>query len=142
MDSPKPEEDWAALHYRVERDSTGVKTSRRKLRRIVEQAAELGYPIPEGSHDVVRILDREGRIVMERDWGGNRQAAVDEEARIVDDLLHLKVAVFRARYAIVPGEAFEGDDEPVEAAAEAPEVEAAPDLPETGPEGKQPGTSG
>lgn len=128
MDSPKPEEDWAALHYRVERDSSGVKTSRRKLRRIAEQAAELGFPIPEESHDVVRILDREGRIVMERDWGANRQAAVEEEARIVEDLLHLNVIHFRARYGIVPGEAFEGDDEPGPAG--------------DGLDGKQKGTSG
>jgi hypothetical protein len=142
MDSPKPSEDWAALHYRVERDSTGVKTSRRKLRRIAEQAAELGYAVPEGSHDVVRILDREGRIVMERDWGGNRQAAVQEEARIVEDLLHLTVVVFRARYGIVPGEAFEGDDEPTESAGDAPEAEASSDIPGAGPEGKPEGTSG
>ncbi|MGH2727234.1 MAG: hypothetical protein ACRDKS_09705, partial [Actinomycetota bacterium] len=57
---PQTEKDWAAKYYRVERDSTGVKTSRRKLKRIAEQAARYGDPIPQESHDVVRLLDREG----------------------------------------------------------------------------------
>lgn len=110
MEEPS-EKDWAAAHYRVERDSTGVKTSRRKLRRIAEEAARHGDPIPEEARDVVRIYDREGRVVMERDWGQNRDAAVAEQARIVDDLLHMDVVHFRARYGIVPGQSLDDDEE-------------------------------
>lgn len=95
------ERDWAAKHYRVERDSTGLKASKRKIRRIAEDAARHGDPIPDEAHDVVRIYDREGNVVMERDWGQNRQAAVDEEASIVDDLLKLDVMRFRSRYGII-----------------------------------------
>ena len=124
------ERDWAAKHYRVERDSTGVKTSRRKLKRIAEQAARYGDPIPTQSHDVVRILDRDGVIVSERDWGGNRDAAAEEEGRIVDDLLHLDVVQFRAKYGLVVGLAAEPDDE-----GEAEPADA-------GPEGKPEGASG
>lgn len=127
--APK-EKNWAAKYYRVERDSTGVKTSRRKLRRIAEQAAKYGDPIPTQSHDVVRILDREGVIVMERDWGGNRDAAIEEEARIVDDLLYLEVVQFRAKYGIVEGLAAEPDDEP------------GSELSDAEPEGKPEGASG
>ena len=94
------EKDWAAAHYRVERDSTGLHASKRKLRKIAQEAVRQGDPVPEESHDVVRILDRDGVVVMERDWGNNRQAAMEEEARIVDDLLKLDVARFRTRYGI------------------------------------------
>ncbi|MGH2725932.1 MAG: hypothetical protein ACRDKS_03045, partial [Actinomycetota bacterium] len=58
-------------------------------------------------HDVVRILDREGAIVNERDWGQNRDAAAAEEARIVEDLLSLDVVQFRAKYGIVAGHTIE-----------------------------------
>lgn len=92
---------WAAERYRVERDSTGLKASKRKLRKLAEEAARYGDPIPDQAHDVVRIYDREGNVVMERDWGSNRQAALDEEARIVEDLLTLDVVRFRSRYGIV-----------------------------------------
>ena len=127
--APK-DRDWAAKHYRVERDSTGVKTSRRKLKRIAEQAAKHGDPIPTQSHDVVRIIDRDGVIVSERDWGGNRDAALEEEARIVDDLLHLDVVEFRAKYGLFVGLAAEPDDEGERSPADA------------GAEGKPEGASG
>lgn len=94
------EKDWAAAHYRVERDSTGLHASKRKLRKIAQEAAKHGDPVPEQSSDVVRIVDRDGVVVMERDFGKNREAAIQEEARIVEDLLHLDVARFRTRYGI------------------------------------------
>lgn len=94
------ESDWAAAYYRVERDSTGLAASKRKLRKIAQEAAKHGDPVPEQSNDVIRILDREGVIVLERDFGKNREAAMMEEARIVEDLLKLDVIHFRARYGI------------------------------------------
>ncbi len=119
MDTSK-ETDWAARYYRVERDSTGVKTSRRKLRRIAEQAARFGDPLPQEAHDVVRVYDRDGAIVMQRDWGQNRDAAIAAEAGIVEDLLHLDVVRFRAKYGIVEGQVFspDADDEAEDAAVE------------------------
>lgn len=94
------EKDWAAAHYRVERDSTGLRASKRKMRKIAEVAARHGDPVPEESNDVIRVIDREGVVVLERDFGRNRDAAIDEEARIVEDLLKLDVARFRTRYGI------------------------------------------
>ena len=94
------EKDWAAAHYRVERDSTGLRASKRKMRKIAEVAARHGDPVPEESSDVIRIVDREGVVVLERDFGRNRDAAIEEEARIVEDLLKLDVARFRTRYGI------------------------------------------
>lgn len=133
--------DWAAMHYRVERDSTGLSASKRKLRKIAAEAAKHGEVAPEESHDVVRIIDREGVVVMERDWGRNRQAAMDEEARIVDDLLTLNVVQFRARYGIgfEPVEAEPGVDRTW---ADLPPPPAANDPAEAGGEGKPEGASG
>ncbi|HJR18281.1 MAG TPA: hypothetical protein VJ922_01045 [Actinomycetota bacterium] len=143
MDSE--EKDWAAKHYRVERDSTGLRASKRKLRRIAQEAAKHGDPVPEESHDVVRIVDREGVVVMERDWGHNRQAAIEEEARIVEDLLHLDVARFRTRYGIGIEIGVEADDLPPEIWSDVPEASeparSAGGL-ETEDEGKPEGASG
>lgn len=135
------EQDWAAAHYRVERDSTGLKASRRKRRRIAEEAARYGDPIPEEARDVVRIIDREGFVVMERDWGGNRQAAIEEEARIVEDLLKLDVVHFRARYGIVVEE-IEDDDEAGPARSDVRDPRQAEGRPDAGAEGKPEGASG
>ena len=102
------QKDWAAAHYRVERDSTGLHASKRKLRKIAQDAAKHGDPVPEQSNDVIRILDRDGVVVMERDFGKNREAAIQEETRIVEDLLDLDVARFRTRYGITAGVAAAG----------------------------------
>jgi hypothetical protein len=102
--SPVERGDWAAAFYRVERHSVGMMMSRRKRRRATELAARFGDPVPEEPHDVVRILDREGRVVFEHHWGRDRPGAAAMEARIVDDLLRLDVRSFRARWAIPPPE--------------------------------------
>ena len=134
------EKEWAAAHYRVERDSTGLRASKRKLRKIAEVAARHGDPVPEESSDVIRIVDREGVVVLERDFGRNRDAAIDEEARIVEDLLKLDVARFRTRYGIaVDVEATAGHDE---AWADFPERWSPVEGLETEGEGKPEGASG
>lgn len=123
------ERDWAAAHYRVERESTGVKASKRKLKRIAEDALRHGGPAPEEAHDVIRIYDREGNVVWEKDWGNNREAAIADEARIVEDLLALDVVAFRARHG-VPLPTAEGNDAaPSQPVADpwAPEPEGNPD---------------
>ena len=99
------EKNWAAARYRVDRESTGVKASKRKLRKIGAEAVKHGDPVPEPPRDIIRIYDREGNAVFERDWGENRSAALDQEATIVDDLLHLDVLSFQARYSIPIDEA-------------------------------------
>ena len=99
------EERWAAAHYRVERESTGVVMRKTQRRKATAQAIQFGDPVPEDPHDVVRIYDRAGAIAFEQDWGTNRSGALALEARIIDDLLHLDVFSFRARYGI------EGDTE-------------------------------
>jgi hypothetical protein len=95
------EERWAAVHYRVERDSRGVMMRKRQRRKATEQAIEFGDPVPDDPHDVVRIYDREGNVAFEQDWGTNRPGALAQEAKIVDDLLTLDVLQFRARYGII-----------------------------------------
>ncbi len=92
--------DWAAAHYRVERESSGVVMRKRHRKKLTEQAIQFGDPVPDDPHDVVRIYDRSGAIAFEQDWGTNRSGAMAHEARIIDDLLHLDVVAFRARYGI------------------------------------------
>jgi hypothetical protein len=92
--------NWAAAHYRVERSSTGLMLSERKLKKVAEQAVRFGDPTPEAAHDVVRIFDRAGNAVFERDWGRDRPSAMSQEAQIVDDLLRLDVLRFRAKWSI------------------------------------------
>ncbi len=134
------EKDWAAAHYRVERDSTGLHASKRKLRKIAQEAVKHGDPVPEPSNDVVRILDREAVVVLERDFGKNREAAIQEEARIVEDLLNLDVARFRTRYGITVG--VEGAGPPETEWADFPERwNPVPELEWEG-EGKPEGGSG
>jgi hypothetical protein len=99
-DKPMETERWAAAHYRVERETSGLMMRKRQRKKATATAAELGQPAPEPPHDVVRIFDRSGEIVFERDWGTSRPEAMDHEARIVDDLLHLDVLTFRAKYGI------------------------------------------
>lgn len=96
---PDPAEP-ALAHYRVDRESSGLMASKRKFKRIAEEAARYGDPAPERSRDIVRIYDREGNVVFERDWGENRSAALEQEATIVEDLLRLSLVSFRARYGI------------------------------------------
>jgi hypothetical protein len=91
---------WAAAHYRVERESTGVMMRKRQRKKATEMAIEHGDPVPESPEDVVRILDRAGEVVFERDWGKNRPDAMAQEAQIVSDLLNLEVGVFRSKYGI------------------------------------------
>ena len=126
----------AAAHYRVERETSGLMMRKRLRRKATEQAIEHGDAIPTGPQDVVRIYDREGAVVFERDWGSNRPDAIAQEAQIIDDLLHLNVLVFRAKYAIVPpeDEAISGivarpnqQEAPNQATAEAPSEPAGPD---------------
>lgn len=95
---------WAAAHFRVERDSTGLLMRKRQRRKATEQAIEHGDPVPEHPRDIVRIFDREGEVVFEQDWGSERSGAMAQEARIVDDLLHLEVIIFCSKYGIVPPE--------------------------------------
>jgi len=94
------EERWAAAHYRVERDSTGLVMRKGQRRKATKQAIEHGDPVPLEPHDVVRIYDRAGEVVFEQDWGSNRSDAMAHEARIVEDLLHLDLATFCAKYGI------------------------------------------
>jgi hypothetical protein len=77
---------------------------KRQRRKATEMAIEHGDPVPQDPHDVIRIYDRSGEIVFEQDWGTNRAGAMAHEARIIDDLLHLDVASFRARYGITGGD--------------------------------------
>lgn len=108
--------NWAAAHYRVERDSTGLMMSKRKRRRAAAQAAQFGDPTPEEPNDVVRIFDRQGRVVLERDWGRDRPSAMTQEGQIVDDLLRLDVLKFRAKWGI-PSPELVGDEAPEEPAS-------------------------
>ena len=94
------QERWAAAYYRVERDSSGVVMRKRQRKKATEVALQFGDPVPDDPHDVVRIYDRAGEIAFEQDWGTNRSGALAQEARIIDDLLHLDVFSFRARYGI------------------------------------------
>jgi len=96
---------WAGAHYRVERESRGVLMRKRQRRKAAEQAIFHGGPVPEPPDDVVRIFDRTGEVVFEREWGADRTQAVAQEAQIIDDLLHLDVLAFRARYGIETPEA-------------------------------------
>ena len=97
---PMETERLAAAHYRVERETTGMMMRKRQRKKASQAAAAIGQPGPEQPHDVVRIFDRAGDVVLERDWGTSRPEAIAHEARIVDDLLHLDVLSFRARYGI------------------------------------------
>ena len=106
---------WAAAWYRVERDSSGVMMRKRQRKKATEQAISLGGPVPEPNEDVVRIYDRSGRVVFERDWGERRPEAMAQEAQIVDDLLKLDVVVFRGKYGIEEPE----DEKALPAAPEA-----------------------
>jgi len=99
------QERWAAAHYRVERESSGVVMRKRQRRKATEMAITLGDPVPDEPHDVVRVYDRSGAVVFEQDWGTNRSGAMAQEARIIDDLLHLDVFSFRGRYGIAEPEA-------------------------------------
>src|SRR5438876_637642 len=93
-------EHWAGAWYRVERASSGSFMRKSARRRATADAIEHGDPVPGEPHDVVRIYDREGNVVYERDWGAGRPNAAAQEGQIVDDLLHLEVNVFRAKYGI------------------------------------------
>jgi hypothetical protein len=73
---------------------------KRVRKKAVAQAAQHGDEPPGQPHDVVRIFDRSGEVVFERDWGSSRPDAMDHEARIVEDLLRLDVLSFRAKYGI------------------------------------------
>jgi hypothetical protein len=94
------EHRWAAAYFRVERDSAGVQMRSRQRKKATEQAIEHGDPPPELPRDFVRIYDRSGEVVFEQDWGSERSSAMAQEARIIDDLLHLDVVVFCGKYAI------------------------------------------
>ncbi|MFY9585864.1 MAG: hypothetical protein WAT66_00255 [Actinomycetota bacterium] len=94
------EDRWAAAHYRVERESSGVVMRKRQRRKATEVAIQYGDPVPDDPNDVVRIYDRSGAIAFEQDWGTNRAGAMTQEARVIDDLLHLDVFSFRTRYGI------------------------------------------
>ena len=98
-------ERWAAAHYRVERETTGMMMRKRRRKKASQAAASLGQPEPEQPHDVVRIYDRSGGVVFSRDWGSSRPEAIAHEARIVEDLLHLDVHSFRSRYGIIAPDA-------------------------------------
>jgi hypothetical protein len=93
-------ERWAAAHYRVERESSGIVMRKRVRRKATELAIQFGDPVPDEPHDVVRIYDRAGVVVFEQDWATNRAGALEQEARIIDDLLKLDVLSFRGRYGI------------------------------------------
>ena len=95
---------WAAAHYRVERESTGVMMRKRQRKKATELAIEHGDPIPDSPGDVVRIVDRAGEVVFEQDWRENRPGAMAQEAQIVDDLLKLEVGLFRSKYGITDPE--------------------------------------
>ena len=73
---------------------------KRQRKKATELSIQFGDPVPDDPHDVVRIYDRAGAIAFEQDWGTNRSGAMSQEARIIDDLLHLDVVTFRARYGI------------------------------------------
>lgn len=94
------EERWAAAHYRVERESSGVVMRKRVRKKATELAIQFGEPVPDEPHDVVRIYDRAGAVAFEQDWATNRAGAIAQEARIIDDLLYLDVFTFRAKYGI------------------------------------------
>lgn len=107
------EANWAAAHYRVERFSTGLMMSKRKRKKAAEQAVKFGDPTPEEPHDIIRMFDRDGTVVYERDWGRDRPSAMAQEAQIVDDLLRMNVNLFRAKWGIpLPAPADATDDGP------------------------------
>lgn len=126
--TPVEEERWAAAHYRVERESTGRKMGRVRRRYAAAAAVAGGVDPPGPSNDVVRIFDRVGSVVFEKRWGGNRKRAIAQERQIVDDLLHLDVDAFRAKYGIA-GAPLAGD---------APPAAGAPPAGETPPPGGTP----
>jgi hypothetical protein len=109
---------WAAAHYRVERVSRGSGLNGRRRRRARGSSGDPDpFPDVEPS-DVLRLYDRSGRVVFERDWGSDRAGAGAQEARIVEDLLHLDIVAFRFRYDI-EDPALRGDRSPGEPSEEA-----------------------
>ena len=90
---------WAAAHYRVERESSGRTLKRKRLLAKAREADPTPDP-PGPPNDVIRIFDRTGDVVAERQWGDDRAGALSDEQRIVDDLLALDVFAFRAKYGI------------------------------------------
>lgn len=97
---PVDQNRWAAAYYRVEREWSGSVMRKRQRRKATEQAIQQGDTPPGPPQDVVRIYDREGEVVFEQQWGDRRSDALAHEAQIVDDLLHLDVLVFAAKYSI------------------------------------------
>ena len=115
--------DIAAMHYLVERiESDSLSTMRRVARQaaapfggvplvrpmvpdpnrpLVMSEAEIEDVRRNSRGDLVRILDREGNVSWWREFV-SRQAGVRKHSEIMDDLMKLDVAAFRAKYAIIP----------------------------------------
>jgi len=94
------EQRWAVAQFRVERDSTGILMRKGPRKKATKLAIEHGDQVPEPPRDIVRIYNRQGEVVFEHDWGNERSDAMAHEARIIDDLLHLDVMNFCAKYGI------------------------------------------
>ena len=87
-------EPRALEHYRVERERSAVlddPTARKGgLFRRARTAATV---------DTIRVYDRQGAVVMERELGDTK-AAEAMEHQIVDDLLKLGVEAFRLKWGL------------------------------------------
>ncbi len=125
--------DPAYAHYRVERTLSDVGTEARKgLTREWPPRPRPGGRSPTygdmatsprfAVHDVVQILDRSGRSVWSTSFD-LREDGERVETQLLDDVLHLDVDAFRAKYGLT------GD---------LPEV-AAPEPPPAGPGGGREG---
>jgi hypothetical protein len=127
--------DPASAYYRVQRTLSEVEPDRTDRRRERPPRPRPGGRSPTyrdmatsprfAVHDVVQIFDREGRSV----WSTSFDVRADGErfeAALLDDVLHLDVDDFRAKYGLT-----------ADLAAEQP-----PEPPDTGPGGRREGDVG
>lgn len=99
----------AAEFYRVERiQSDDVKSASSQAKEMLKFYL-LGRRGPARSaHDLVRIFNRAGAVVFEREWS-DRRGGARQENDIIEDLLHLEVGAFRAKWGIAEREPPGGD---------------------------------
>lgn len=92
----------SAEHYRVEYVlAPGLKPPSKQAKEAMKFYLTGRQPVASEARDILRIFDREGNVVLEREWL-DRRAGQKQEAEIVDDLLHLDVSAFRAKWGIAP----------------------------------------
>ena len=101
--------DPAYAHYRVQRTLSDVEPESRKAKEWPPRPRPGGRAptyrdmatTPKFAvHDVVQIFDREGRSVWSTSFD-LREDGERFETQILDDVLHLDVDAFRAKYGLI-----------------------------------------